>query len=608
MLPVECDRQHRCKQLPALRLIRSSIEIVRPSRQTALKPKLLALFAVALSGAAQAQTAAITFEDVSAAVGLEFVHDNGQQGDWQYPEILGGGCGLVDVNSDGWMDLVLIQSGPLPRDAEDRNPPDRSSLGGSRILINQGPSAAGPSALPKFQDITEASGLRALGYGMGVASGDLSGNGHPDLYISNYGPNQLWRNNGDGTFSDISAESGTDDPGFGVSASIADLSNDGRLDLFVVNYVEHDPQNNPSCLAGNTRRDYCGPAVFPAQRDQLFINQGSGRFSNVSENALIDNQAKPGLGVVALDMNGDKRLDLFVANDGDANQYWESLGDGRFLEQGLVSGTAVNRHGQMEAGMGIAVADYNRDGLWDLFLTHLDGESNTLYRNLGGGLFVDTTAGAGLLAPSLPYTGFGTGFADFDLDGLEDLFIANGAVRVEEEQRASGLSYPLRQTNLLFRNRDGHRFDNVSAQAGPAFIQAAVGRGSALGDVNNDGLEDLLLCDNHGPSRLLLNRTETDRDWLGLRLLTGSPARDALGADVVLIKRGSKTEQRQRVATDGGYLNSNDPRVVFGLGQHEQDSLAVRVHWPDGSIEQFSDLESSRYQTLSQGEGEPWTP
>ncbi|MEN1727302.1 MAG: CRTAC1 family protein [Pseudomonadota bacterium] len=553
----------------------------------------------------RASAGTIEFEDVSASVGLNFQHENGRQGDWQYPEILGGGCGLVDVNQDGWMDLILIQSGALPREREDRNPPDRDASGGSRLLIHQGTRDNG---LPRFVDQTEDSGLRALGYGMGIASGDVTGNGHPDLYISNYGPNQLWRNNGDGSFTDITSESGTGDAGFGVSASITDLNGDGLLDLFLVNYVEHDPQNNPSCLASNTRRDYCGPAVFTAQKDQLFINQGEGRFENVSNAALIDNMAKPGLGVAILDMNGDQRMDVFIANDGDANQFWENLGDGRFREQGLVSGTAVNRHGQMEAGMGIAVADYNRDGLFDLFLTHLDGESNTLYQNLGDGLFVDRTAGAGLAAPSLPFTGFGTVFADFDHDGLQDLFIANGAVRVEEAQRARGADYPLQQTNLLFRNRDGRRFDNVSGSAGPAFELPAVGRGAALGDLDNDGRQDLLLCDNHGPTRLLMNRSVSDHRWLGLRLSHGEPARDAIGAVAILMDEEGQAQQQRRVATDGSYLNSQDPRVVFGLGDHEAEQLAIQVRWPDGQAEVFDALPHSTYSTLVQGEGEPWPP
>jgi hypothetical protein len=565
----------------------------------ALASALIAFFTVVT-----AQAGAIRFEDISAAAGLDFAHDNGRQGEWQYPEILGGGCGLVDLDQDGWLDLVLIQSGPLPREREDQSPPDRSAQGGSRILLNQGPDRADASGSPQFQDITESAGLRALGYGMGIAAGDLTGNGYPDLYITNYGPNQLWRNNGDGSFTDITESSGTGDTGFGVSASIADFNGDGRLDLFVVNYVDHDPENNPSCLASTTRRDYCGPAVFPAQKDQLFINRGDGRFDNVTSTALIEHQAKPGLGVVSLDMNGDGRMDIFVANDGTANQYWQNLGDGRFEEQGLVSGTAVNRHGQMEAGMGVAVADYDRDGRFDLFLTHLDGESNTLYRNLGDGLFVDGTAGAGLAAPSLPYTGFGTVFADFDHDGFEDLFIANGAVRVEEAQRAAGSDYPLQQTDLLFRNRDGQRFDNVTATAGPAFSTPAVGRGAALGDVDNDGRQDLLLCDNHGAARLLMNRSASGYRWLGLRLMSGAPGRDAIGAVVDLLNAQGQAVQRRRVATDGSYLNSNDPRIVFGLGS-DRARHRVRVRWPDGKVERFGELTDSGYRTLRQGQGEP---
>ncbi len=564
----------------------------------------LVLLGISLSSGLTAGT--IEFEDISASAGLDFIHDNGRQGDWQYPEILGGGCGLVDLDQDGWLDLVLIQSGPLPRRARDRDPPERESAGGSRLYLNRGLS--GPDHESKvsnlrFEDITEASGLRAFGYGMGLASGDLSGNGFPDLYITNYGPNQLWQNNGDGTFSDITTTSSTGDPGFSASASVADLNGDGRLDLFVVNYVQHDPENNPTCMASTTRRDYCGPAVFPAAHDRLFINQDGKRFVDRSDQALTDKLPLRGLGVVVADLDQDGLPDIFVANDGDANQFWKNLGNGRFSEQALVSGTAVNRHGQMEAGMGIGLADYNDDDRWDLFLSHLDGESNTLYRNLGEGLFVDDTAAAGLLLPSLPFTGFGTAFADFDLDGNLDLFVANGAVRVEEVQRASGIDYPLKQADLVFRNLNGRRFIDVTPDAGPPLKHQSVGRGAAFGDLDNDGRTDILLCDNHGPARLLINRTGAGHDWLGLRLLTGEPARDALVAKVGLIRQGKPFRWR-RAASDGSYLVANDPRVLFGLGSADSPPQSVEVQWPDGATERFLDLMANRYHSLKQGQGE----
>ncbi|AKS43307.1 CRTAC1 family protein [Wenzhouxiangella marina] len=559
------------------------------------------LCSLALVLSAAAIAGPIRFEDITASSGVDFVHDNGRQGDWQYPEILGGGCGLVDLDGDGWLDLVLVQSGPLPRKRQDRDPPDRTARGGSRIYFSLGLTDPEDPTSLRFEDRSEAAGFRAFGYGMGVATGDVTGNGFPDLYLTHYGPNQLWRNNGDGSFTDITADSGTADPGFGASATISDLNGDGRLDLFVTNYVEHDPERNPSCLAANTRRDYCGPAVFPPQSDRLFINRGDGRFEDRTDQGLIDNVALHGLGVVALDMDEDGAVDVFVANDGTANQFWKNLGDDRFRENALMSGTAVNRNGQMEAGMGIAVGDPDRDGRFDLLLTHLDGESNTFYRNLGHGLFTDQTAAWGLLAPSLPFTGFGTGFADFDLDGFEDLFVANGAVRVEEEQREAGLDYPLRQTDLLFRNLDGRRFSNVTASAGPALAEAAVGRGAALGDLNNDGLTDLLLCDNHGPARLLINRSRTEHAWIGLRLTLGEPARDATGAYVELLNDEGPVQWR-RVATDGSYLSASDPRVIFGMGTQDAPTASVRVSWPDGTSERFSNLEIGRYHTLRKGQ------
>lgn len=562
---------------------------------------LLAL--LTLSQAPAVLAGDIRFEDRTAQAGIRFSHDNGRQGDWQYPEILGGGCGLVDLDRDGLLDIVLVQSGPLPRQARDRDPPDRRPAGGSRLYANRSTIGDDGSLELSFEDVTVASGFQALGYGMGAAAGDLTGNGYPDLYITNNGPNQLWRNNGDGSWTDITSESGTGDTGFGASAAIADLDGDGRLDLFVVNYVEHDPEDNPACMASTTRRDYCGPAVFPAAPDRLFINRGESRFVDSTERALKGSRPLRGLGVVIADLDDDGLPDIFVANDGDANQFWRNLGGGHFAERALVSGTAVNRHGQMEAGMGIGLADYNDDGRWDLFLSHLDGESNTLYRNLGDGFFVDDTAAAGLLAPSLPFTGFGTGFADFDLDGRLDLFVANGAVRVDARQRANGIDYPLRQADLVFRNLDGRRFANVTPRAGPALKYRGVGRGAAFGDLNNDGRTDILLCDNHSPTRLLINRTDTDHQWLGLRLLAGDPARDVSGTRVGLVRNGEVFRWR-RAATDGSYLVASDPRVVFGLGGEGDSAQIVEVRWPDGSTERFSDLATNRYHSLSQGRSE----
>lgn len=538
----------------------------------------------------------IGFEDVTDTAGITFRHDNGMQGDWQYPEIVGGGCGLVDIDEDGRLDIVFVQSGALPVDPADADPPDRSASGGSRLYRN-----ISEDGTVRFEDVTDESGLRAYGHGMGVATGDLTGDGRMDLYITNFGPNSLWRNDGGGRFTDITAEAGVGDPAWGTSASVADINGDGHLDIYVANYVDYDPQVNPHCFAPSTRRDYCGPAVFEPARDTLYLNDGKGRFTDATD-ALAGGEPQRGLGVVVSDFDQDGRADIYVANDGDPNLLWRNQGEGRFSEFAWPSGTAVNRSGQMEAGMGVDAGDADNDGTMDLFLTHLSGESNTLYRNIGNGLFEDRSADSGLAVPSLPYTGFGTGWMDLDLDGWLDVFIVNGGVRVIEAQRDLGVAFPLQQTPLVFRNRGEGRFEDISATLADALGPATVGRGLAQGDVDNDGRVDVLLCSGNGDPRLLINRS-TGNPWLGVRATTGEPARDALGATVALLAEGKPALWR-RVATDGSYLSARDPRAVFGLGARDGDRHDILVTWADGRVERFAAVETGRYTTLHQGRGE----
>lgn len=551
------------------------------------------LLLACLSTLAPASAGAMQFADITAESGIDFRHDNGLSGDWHYPEIVGGGCGLVDYDGDGRLDIVFVQSGAVPRKLGDADPPARSSSQLYRNISENGRI--------RFDNVTGPSGFGARGYGMGVAAGDLTGNGHPDLYITNYGPNTLWRNNGDGTFTDIGEASGTADEAFSASAAIADLDGDGLLDLFVTNYVDYDPENNPTCLAESTRRDYCGPSVFEPARDALFLNLGAGRFRDATTEWLGEHPPLRGLGVAVADFDADGRPDVFVANDGDMNQFWRNEGD-RLVEDALFTGTAVNRHGQMEAGMGIGIADVDGDTDWDLLLTHLTGESNTLYRNSGKGDFADDTAAWGLHATTLPFTGFGVTLSDFDRDGRPDLLVANGAVRVIEARRLAGGEFPLAQRDQLFRNSDGRRFEPMLAQ--DPVLAPAVGRGLATGDIDNDGRLDALICNNHGTPRLLHNRSAVEGSWVGLRLVTGSPARDALGA-VGQLAGGEA--QRQRAATDSSYLSSRDPRLLFALPTGDQEAT-VDILWADGESERFEALGAGRYHTLRQGESREVTP
>jgi len=552
---------------------------------------VLALAAVALpASAARAET---LFVDRAAETGLVFRHFNGMTGALYFPEMTGQGGALLDYDGDGDLDVYLVQGALLgARDtmADALFPYEGEGEPRDRLFRND-LAAAGRDLVPRFVDVTGASGLAATGYGMGVATGDVDGDGWVDLYVTNYGPNQLWRNNGDGTFSDWTERSGTGDPLWGTSASFFDWDGDGRLDLYVANYVEFDVERNPYCTAASSRRDYCGPSGFAPQPDRLYRNLGGGRFTEVSGEVLRGYAAGPGLGVVAADFNGDGRTDLFVANDGELNQLWLQQPDGTAVDEALFAGVAVNREGMPEASMGVAADDYDLDGDVDIFVTHLADESNTLYVNDGQGLFEDRTAESGLAAVSLPFTAFGIGWIDYDNDGRLDLLALNGAVRQLDDQLAAGEPYPLKQPGQLFRNLGG-RFEDVSRQAGEALLEPDVGRGAAFGDIDQDGDVDVLVANSNGPARLLINRVGSRGAWTGA-VLVDAEGGPAIGARLVLGAPAVPPRER-RVHTDGSYCSASDPRLTVGLGR---DGIADRaeIAWPGGGRRRLTALPASRY-------------
>ncbi|MFT7462175.1 MAG: hypothetical protein ACI9EF_000513 [Pseudohongiellaceae bacterium] len=546
--------------------------------------------------------------DVAAAVGLNFVHFNGMTGDFHFPEMTGSGAALFDYDNDGDLDAYMTQGAPLLGGGDAGQAPLPLPSGqpsGDRLFRNAliGKGSRGELA---FEDVTEASGLSCQSYGMGVATGDVDGDGYVDVFVANLGPNQLLGNGGDGTFSDSSPNLGDASSRWSVAGSFCDLDLDGDLDLYLVNYVTFDLAANPRCYATSSRRDYCGPSAFDAQADVFLRNRGDGSFDDHTLSAFGVHPPGPGLGVATCDVNGDGWLDVFVANDGAANALWLNQGDGSFREDSLFAGVALNSQGQEEASMGVDVADFDGDGDEDLFVAHLAGETNTLYVNDGSGLFEDRTTAWGLGADSLSVTSFGATWLDVNGDGWLDMLTVGGAVRLQEEQVLAGSLHPLGQRKQLFLNHKGERFEMARPQEAEALARVDVGRGSAVGDVDNDGDADVLVANNGGRAQLLLSGALLNERWLGLRCVAGSPSTDVLGARVALHLSDGSVQWR-RAHTDGSFASARDPRVLFAVGA-SRDVTAIMVDWPGDGEEWWENLAYGQYTTLAKGSGSSERP
>jgi hypothetical protein len=543
------------------------------------------------------------FKEGAEQAGLKFQHYNGMTGKFYLPEITGSGVALFDFDNDGDLDVFLVQGNALEPNSKPGQtifPWRGSQPPQGKLFRNDLTISKDGSRRLLFTDVTESSGIVANGYGMGVAVGDINNDGLPDLYVTNLGSNQMYLNKGNGKFVDVTKDSGTDDPRWSTSASLFDYDRDGWLDLMIVNYADFSVSNSPNCFAATTARDYCTPRVFRAPGNRLFHNKGNGTFEDVTGVAGVDKEFGHGLGIVTADFNDDGWIDIYVANDGDPNQLWINQKNGTFSNDALLAGAAINRNGQAEAGMGVDAGDFDGNGTDDIFVTHLMDETNTLYTNMSQGLFEDRTREAGLGMPGRRFTGFGTLFFDFDNDGWLDLFIANGAVQLLADLVRKKDPFPLGQPNQLFHNTGKGSFVEVTDQAGPELKLIEVSRGAAFGDIDNDGDTDVLVTNNNGPARLYLNQIGNRNHWLGLKVI-GKSGRDMLGARIEIIV-SEKNVLRRRARTDGGYLSANDPRVLVGLGNASQVQT-VRLHWPDGSGEEWKDLKADQYINLKQGSG-----
>jgi hypothetical protein len=558
---------------------------------------ILALSAGGLAaGAPAAPAEPPIFRDVAAECGLTFHHYNFATGHHYMPEIMGPGVALFDYDNDGDLDIYLIQGTRLDPDGRLLHPPPPGWKPGNRLFKN----LLSETGELRFVDVTEKAGVGHVGYGMGVAVGDYDNDGFPDLYVTNFGHNVLYHNNGDGTFTEVTLQAGVDDPHWSTSAAWLDFDGDGWLDLFVCNYVDFTVEGNRGCSSPAGEPDYCTPKMYHAVPSRLFRNLRNGKFEDVSEASGINRAYGPGLGVLCADFNGDGRADIYVANDTAANQLWLNQGDGTFRESALDCGVAYSMDGLAKAGMGVTLADVDNNGGQVLLVTNLTREGVTVFRGDARGQFEDVTAQAGLLQPTFGYTGFGTQWFDYDNDGRLDLFIANGGVTLGGSARA-GVS-PYAQRKQLFHNEgSGKRFIETSQAGGEAFRVEEISRGAAFGDIDNDGAIDIVVANNDGPVRLLRNQSGHKNHWLTVKLQSSNTNRFAIGARVAVQRKGQEPIWR-RVHTDSSYLSANDVRVHFGLGS-QAVLEAILVDWPGGSRECFENVRSGRIVTLRQGSG-----
>ena len=523
------------------------------------------------------------FIDDAGSVGLHFVFDHGATLDHMLPETMSGGVGLLDYDGDGRLDVYCVQGGPLVPQSGRTSP-------GDRLFRNQGDGT--------FEDVSERTGIAAMprGYGHGVAVGDIDNDGHPDLFVTRLGSYALYHNRGGSTFEDRTEVAGLGGArGWPTSAAFADLDGDGDVDLYVCHYVRWNTSHPLRCHDRESNRPtYCQPRAFEAEPDRLFRNDG-GRFVDVSAEAGIVDSDGRGLGVVIVDLDGDARADVFVANDTTANFAFFNQGNLKFREAGLVSGLAANASSGFLAGMGVACGDPDGDGRPDLAVTNFYDESTTLYHNLGHGYFADTSSASGTTLPSRYLLGFGISFLDYDNDGHLDIAIANGHVN------DSRPLYPYAMPALLLAGTESGRFLDVSAAAGQPWTTPRIGRGLAAGDLDNDGKLDILIASQGEPIAYFHNRTKGGH-FLVLRLEGTRSPRDGAGARVVVTSAG-RHQSAWRFG-GGSYLSASDSRLHFGLGSHDHADF-VDVFWPSGHTDHFKNLKADGGYLLREGQSVP---
>ena len=527
----------------------------------------------------------IEFTDITEKAGIHFKHNTGAYGKKLLPETMGSGVCFIDYDNDGWQDILLINSMDWP----------------GHKTGNSFPALYHNNHDGTFTDVTRKAGLAIEMYGLGCAVGDYDNDGFDDIYVTTVGSNHLFHNLGNGTFADVTAKAGVADPGFSASAAWIDYDNDGKLDLFIAHYVVWSPDNDQYCSLDNKNKSYCTPQRFKGESSTLFHNRGDGTFENVTRKAGLYDPTSKALGIALLDYDNDGWMDLFVSNDTEPNKLYHNNHNGTFTDVAVAAGLAYGEAGTARAGMGTDAADYDNSGLQSLVLGNFTNEGMSLYHNDGSGLFTDRAPSTGIARMSTKSLTFGTLFFDYDLDGMPDILAVNGHVSDDISVVQPNVKYA--QPPHLFHNLGKNHFDEVTTKIGSALSKPIVGRGTAYGDIDNDGDLDLVITANGGNARLLRNDNGNQNDALRVKTVGTKSNRDGIGAKVT-VKTSGGTRLFAMVKSGSSYLSQSELPLTFGLGKPRPGkTVDIEVAWPSGRKDSIPGVGANQFITIQEGKG-----